>query len=460
MRSMLDWSRPAAVAVGLLIASLAPANAASFDCAKARDALEKTICADQELSRLDERLAELFKAASTPLDPADRAALLADQRKWLRGRTVGGPEWEACEPDDALCLKRMYEERVEQMADIADHPRAAVANLLWTQGVACRGNKALVRFLPGDLDIVTSRMPPDIGGDLARLPGSPKECRLADGRVVRFAVGSMGDAMAHGPCGGDNSSLYSVWIGRAKVISREEQRGKCGFPYTVRAVFLDGGVLTECREKLSTVADGKTSMECRDISSRLKNPAKEERPLGSFVVSSAAPGEAQFCRQLIRDTDDGGGYEEDSIWPAKTALPGDAEEPDDLKEKSFDVNNSGQASKAILVAGYGGYFDGAFWVLPPATASAAEIDGVVAELEKDAAPENARKKGFQVFAGDQTTYGEARYVTLRPFFRNGKTYMHASWLIRMLDKPSALIVEPQPDGTLKTVCAYAATPTL
>ncbi|WP_160296756.1 hypothetical protein [Sphingomonas sp. ERG5] len=50
--------RYVAMLLGLvLLIGTAPAGAASFDCAKASTRVEKLVCSDPQLSRLDERLA-------------------------------------------------------------------------------------------------------------------------------------------------------------------------------------------------------------------------------------------------------------------------------------------------------------------------------------------------------------------------------------------------------------------
>ena len=48
----------------LLLFSATNAEAASFDCAKARTAVEKMICADAELSKLDDEMAAVHRQAS------------------------------------------------------------------------------------------------------------------------------------------------------------------------------------------------------------------------------------------------------------------------------------------------------------------------------------------------------------------------------------------------------------
>lgn len=91
-------------------AFLAPvsAAAASFDCNKAGTWVEKTICSQPELSRLDEVMAKQYKAKlATATDYEDsnafKRAARNDQRNWLRFRR------NTCNSEQ--CLIREYKER-------------------------------------------------------------------------------------------------------------------------------------------------------------------------------------------------------------------------------------------------------------------------------------------------------------------------------------------------------------
>lgn len=101
-----------AVLVGGLLGLSAPRSvqAASFDCAKAATAVEKTICGDAELSKLDEDLAGAYT------DALDRAAepdaVKTVQRTWLRNTR------DACA--DAACLKAAYQARIEELAVVGE----------------------------------------------------------------------------------------------------------------------------------------------------------------------------------------------------------------------------------------------------------------------------------------------------------------------------------------------------
>jgi uncharacterized protein YecT (DUF1311 family) len=91
--------------LALLLCLLAlDASAASFPCAKAKSKVEKLICADAKLSKLDEELAAIFKPLSES-QPGD--AVANDQRDWLRQVR------DQCA--DAACLGQAYRARASEL---------------------------------------------------------------------------------------------------------------------------------------------------------------------------------------------------------------------------------------------------------------------------------------------------------------------------------------------------------
>lgn len=98
---------------GLLALSV---QAASFDCAKAATKVEKLICADAEISKLDEELNAAYKTA---LQDEKRAGTIKKaQKQWMKERN-------SCA--DAACVKRAYEMRLSSItvthtsSDEAEH---------------------------------------------------------------------------------------------------------------------------------------------------------------------------------------------------------------------------------------------------------------------------------------------------------------------------------------------------
>lgn len=94
----------AALLLGCVL--LAPAaQAASFDCGKAGTKVEKLICADSAISRLDDELAKVYGGA-LKLSP-DKSRLMQEQREWLKARN------RKC--TDERCLVFSYQERIKEL---------------------------------------------------------------------------------------------------------------------------------------------------------------------------------------------------------------------------------------------------------------------------------------------------------------------------------------------------------
>lgn len=105
----------------LIVLSLCQATAtqaASFDCTKATSKIEKMICADAELSRLDEEMATQFHQAKKELH---NTAWFADQQRlWLKHRN-------AC--NDRSCLAASYRQRLDSIGwyvEIEKNPEQTV----------------------------------------------------------------------------------------------------------------------------------------------------------------------------------------------------------------------------------------------------------------------------------------------------------------------------------------------
>jgi uncharacterized protein len=91
-------------------AHLTRAQAAGFDCTKASTTIEKLICADAYLSKLDSELSEVYYEAQPSyiaingetgarIDPLGK-----DQQRWLRNVR------NSCK--DSSCLQKVYEARI------------------------------------------------------------------------------------------------------------------------------------------------------------------------------------------------------------------------------------------------------------------------------------------------------------------------------------------------------------
>ncbi|MEQ1532634.1 MAG: lysozyme inhibitor LprI family protein [Sideroxydans sp.] len=83
---------------------LTNADSASFDCTKAASKVEKLICSDPNLSKLDERLTSTYRTAIK--NAVNRDLLRHEQKQWLLQRN---------ECIDELCLEKAYATRTIQL---------------------------------------------------------------------------------------------------------------------------------------------------------------------------------------------------------------------------------------------------------------------------------------------------------------------------------------------------------
>lgn len=96
--------------------SAASAPAASFDCAKAGTIVEKTICADPALSKLDERMAAAYKIRLKDWNGDNADYVKADQRAYLRlYHEINHPEESEIDP---VCLSTPQEAFISCLNDV------------------------------------------------------------------------------------------------------------------------------------------------------------------------------------------------------------------------------------------------------------------------------------------------------------------------------------------------------
>lgn len=81
----------------------------SFDCAKATTSIEKAICSNPLLGKLDVALAENYKQMMmADLGKGGQANVKAEQRQWVQARNK-------CQ--DLTCLEQSYRKRVDETCE-------------------------------------------------------------------------------------------------------------------------------------------------------------------------------------------------------------------------------------------------------------------------------------------------------------------------------------------------------
>lgn len=107
---------PVAVPLG----GVGMAQAASFDCTKAKTPFAKAVCGDPDLSKADDALAAAFAAAQQGLSPDAKAAVAKGQDGWVAyaNRACTDDAKPATKPYDAdgiSCLSGLFTQRTDQL---------------------------------------------------------------------------------------------------------------------------------------------------------------------------------------------------------------------------------------------------------------------------------------------------------------------------------------------------------
>jgi uncharacterized protein YecT (DUF1311 family) len=137
--------RRLALAFFLLGASPALAQGGpSFDCAKADNAIDRTICKEAELAKADREMVTAYTALLDRLSGAAREHLVKDQIGWIASRNRGC----AIDPQGlASCLKGRYAVRTANLRSFADGPypfiseqslirQGKLGNITWSYDIA------------------------------------------------------------------------------------------------------------------------------------------------------------------------------------------------------------------------------------------------------------------------------------------------------------------------------------
>jgi uncharacterized protein len=100
------------LALMLAAAGAAQAASPSFDCAKASSSVEKLICNDAELAKLDNSLSSLYHTLMKNTPAAEQKTLKAEQRGWVKGR-------DDCWKSDDMrgCVVSEYQYRINELKD-------------------------------------------------------------------------------------------------------------------------------------------------------------------------------------------------------------------------------------------------------------------------------------------------------------------------------------------------------
>ncbi|MDP5219341.1 lysozyme inhibitor LprI family protein [Ruegeria sp. 2205SS24-7] len=103
-----------AIAATIAVVGTSPANAQSFDCAKASTQTETAICTNSDLGTLDDEMARSYKAILPGLQTKAFETLRDDQRLWIKHRNRCG--------GDTECIASAYLDRLRHLTESYDIP--------------------------------------------------------------------------------------------------------------------------------------------------------------------------------------------------------------------------------------------------------------------------------------------------------------------------------------------------
>ena len=130
------------IAAAVLVAAACPAYAQtgpSFDCAKASNAVERTVCKDPALAKADREMVAAYTALVGKLAGAAKDQLVKDQLRWIADRNRGC----AIDTDGiAPCLKSRYAARTTNLRAFADGAYPFVAE----QSIARSGKLGKITY--------------------------------------------------------------------------------------------------------------------------------------------------------------------------------------------------------------------------------------------------------------------------------------------------------------------------
>lgn len=197
------------LAVGVLVPLSWPAFAAGIDCKRAKNPVEKAICASPRLSELDTRLSDTY-AKAVAQDRNRRSALQRDEQNWLAERD--DLAWRLLsDPGSASAavteLRRLYRDRIAFLGSVEDPqsvPDSPFADkLLAAVRALAPGTTNVLQALQshGVVALSQQRRFPSVAAVIAALPEPPapslrkaleRYSGVSDFTVVYFPSASLG----------------------------------------------------------------------------------------------------------------------------------------------------------------------------------------------------------------------------------------------------------------------------
>ncbi len=362
-------------------------------------------------------------------------------------------------------------------------------------------NRAMVRFGWAWNDDLPEfpRLPLEVDAGLSSLPvQEAKTCRLANGWEVKVKHGS-DRALPYGECGARPPHWFSLWANGRKLFSRRVFYGSCRAELLLHSVIFEDDRIAVCQfderplvpEMRPPTLNDPLPVTCDDVDVALLFSPADEREYPPPGSTSPAAGtmtipfavDPALCRRLVRV-----GRKRGDPWVATRQYPEAADnlgtEHDEtisfagiadaqlqfnarmwrnedksirvsLGSAEFDFNNDGTPDVVYRVADDRHAFDGSFYLLPPTSTGQPPGINVVLSDAADSSDiiEKAVARGWRVFHGGQTAYGEPMSTHLDIIVIDGTTYLLA-YPARRSREPTALLFKPTAGNGMWLMCEY------
>jgi hypothetical protein len=347
-------------------------------------------------------------------------------------------------------------------------------------------NRALVRFGYGDdadnpkfASIADenyralSIAPPELPGGFEQ---DEATCVLPDGREVRARKG-YGPVFQNGTWLNLPFSRFSVWVGKVPIIHAEGlNNNDQGFPFGI-SVGPEG--FRMCRYRLAddeSVYDltndaehaQPVPIECDGSPSTIGGPIDEVEyppsgsrapPLAGTLHAIRLSDDGGICDALIKRSRFGDRIDAEA---AKAPADGDWTDTDHklLQEAQFDIFSSGTPRKVFRYIIMDRANDLLVLIVPPLQANDADVEAFL-KSSHDRPWENTNPSWI-VFSAIQTPYKQVKNFHLYTLLLQRKYYVLAVPSPNVFGSPkgarwaapAAVLLQPRPDGVLKTLCSF------
>lgn len=498
----------------------AATHAASFDCRKAASTVEKLICEDKALSRLDDEMAAVYRMFRGDLDAEKTAALVATQKSWISSRG-------ACK--DRACLKFSYEKRIAELREL----QLMGANAVIPESTDEESNESdpsramtlkcsYSDYKTFQYEFVEIQVASDQTGDTPAVKvfarqgksdsqqflvpsGSAAECVYPSGTRVRVKIGE-GEARPYGECGADPEVFATVWVNGRKISSRQQFAGRCieyREGYQQPSFKIMGGAkpsVQKCATHkpapgLAQQKDGAqrkqeplaVCVDYPDISSypvdSLEYPPPGSKPLPTGAIELQT-GRDEVCKAVQRELE--ADFYTFSNYPRNVTLARpewedtDVELPPALRGgrvSVFDFDNDGKPDRVFFSLYESTYMNGSVLLVQPGSSAktlsvgAGLLDQTSLYLpcQLDRKPyaiadcpgfsQNADEAGYEMPGppGGASIFFRGRYTSTSPFTFQRATYLGLSSYSQGSSNYVA-VVKPLPARKFQPMCLFRQVP--